>query len=91
MHPDIFSQYASRYDRTREEEYTVQEYLELCKHDPGGYATASERMLSAIGAPELLDTRHDQRLSRIFSNTRPFGAASVASSMSDRSRVAQPL
>ena len=68
MHPDIFSQYASRYDRTREEEYTIQEYLELCKRDPGAYATASERMLMAIGTPELVDTRHDQRLSRIFSN-----------------------
>jgi len=68
MHPDIFSQYASRYDRTREEEYTVQEYLELCKREPGAYATASERMLLAIGEPELVDTRRDQRLSRIFSN-----------------------
>jgi serine protein kinase len=68
MHPDIFSQYASRYDRTREEEFTIQEYLELCQRDPGAYATASERMLTAIGEAELLDTRHDQRQSRIFSN-----------------------
>ncbi|POZ60910.1 PrkA family serine protein kinase [Chromobacterium alticapitis] len=68
MHPDIFSHYAVRYDKTREEEYTIQEYLELCKHDPGGYATAAERMLAAIGEPELVDTRHDSRLSRIFSN-----------------------
>ncbi|MBV8046277.1 MAG: PrkA family serine protein kinase [Paludibacterium sp.] len=68
MHPDIFSQYATRYDRTREEEFTIQEYLELCKQDPGAYATASERMLMAIGEPELVDTRHDSRLSRIFSN-----------------------
>jgi len=66
--PDIFSHYAERYDRTREEEYTVQEYLELCKKDPSAYATAAERMLMAIGEPELVDTRHDQRLSRIFSN-----------------------
>jgi serine protein kinase len=68
MHPDIFSQYASRYDRTREEELTIQEYLELCKREPAAYATASERMLMAIGEPELIDTRHDSRLSRIFSN-----------------------
>lgn len=68
MHPDIFSHYASRYDRTREEEYTIQEYLDICKKDPGAYATAAERMLLAIGEPELIDTRHDQRLSRIFSN-----------------------
>lgn len=68
MPPDIFSHYASRYDRTREEEYTIQEYLELCKRDPGAYATAAERMLAAIGEPELVDTRHDPRLSRLFSN-----------------------
>ncbi|OHX14574.1 PrkA family serine protein kinase [Chromobacterium sphagni] len=68
MHPDIFSHYAVRYDKTREEEYTIQEYLELCKHDSGAYATAAERMLAAIGEPELVDTRHDSRLSRIFSN-----------------------
>ncbi|AVG16774.1 MULTISPECIES: PrkA family serine protein kinase [Chromobacteriaceae] len=68
MHPDIFSHYAVRYDKTREEEYTIQEYLELCKKDPGAYATAAERMLTAIGEPELVDTRHDSRLSRIFSN-----------------------
>ncbi|WP_434628537.1 PrkA family serine protein kinase [Chromobacterium sp. CV08] len=68
MHPDIFSHYAVRYDKTREEEYTIQEYLELCKKDAGAYATAAERMLAAIGEPELVDTRHDSRLSRIFSN-----------------------
>ncbi|WP_287878781.1 PrkA family serine protein kinase [Aquitalea sp.] len=68
MHPDILSHYASRYDKTREEEYTIQEYLEICKRDHSAYATASERMLMAIGEPELVDTRHDQRLSRIFSN-----------------------
>ena len=68
MYPDIFSQYASRYDRTREEEYTIQEYLDICKREPAAYATAAERMLMAIGEPELVDTRHNPRLSRIFSN-----------------------
>ncbi|SMF07261.1 PrkA family serine protein kinase [Pseudogulbenkiania subflava] len=68
MHPDIFSQYASRYDRTREEEYTIQEYLDICKREPAAYATAAERMLMAIGEPELIDTRHNPRQSRIFSN-----------------------
>jgi len=47
---------------------SVQEYLDLCKRDPMAYATAAERMLKAIGEPELLDTRHDPRLSRIFAN-----------------------
>ncbi|MDE2427430.1 MAG: PrkA family serine protein kinase [Burkholderiales bacterium] len=65
---NIFDNYAARYERTREEEYSMQEYLELCKKNPLAYASASERMLTAIGEPELLDTRHDPRKSRIFSN-----------------------
>jgi serine protein kinase len=64
----IFDNYAARYERTREEEYSLQEYLELCKRDRIAYATAAERMLEAIGEPELIDTRHDSRLSRIFAN-----------------------
>jgi serine protein kinase len=64
----IFDNYAARYERTREEEYSLHEYLELCKRDRLAYATAAERMLEAIGEPELIDTRHDPRLSRIFAN-----------------------
>ncbi|MEN3364366.1 MAG: serine protein kinase [Burkholderiales bacterium] len=64
----IFDNYAARYERTREEEYSLQEYLELCKRDRIAYATAAERMLEAIGEPELIDTRHDPRLSRLFAN-----------------------
>jgi serine protein kinase len=64
----IFDNYAARYERTREDEFSLQEYLELCKTDSLTYATASERMLKAIGEPELLDTRIDTRLSRIFAN-----------------------
>ncbi|MES2103424.1 MAG: PrkA family serine protein kinase [Pseudomonadota bacterium] len=64
----IFDNYAARYDRTREEEYSLQEYLELCKKDRLAYASAAERLLAAIGEPEMVDTRHDSRRSRIFSN-----------------------
>ena len=32
------------------------------------YASPAERMLAAIGEPELIDTRNDPRLSRLFSN-----------------------
>ncbi|MFZ6758089.1 PrkA family serine protein kinase [Undibacterium sp. Ji50W] len=65
---NIFDNYTARYERTREEEYSMQEYLDLCKKDRLVYASASERMLAAIGEPELVDTRHDSRQSRIFSN-----------------------
>src|SRR4051812_36275818 len=65
---DIFGNFAARYDRVREEEYSLEEYLELCKKDRSTYATAAERMLMAIGDPGFLDTRNDPMLSRIFQN-----------------------
>ena len=64
----IFDHFQSRYETAKEEEYTLQEYLDLCKKDPTAYASAAERMLMAIGKPQMVDTRKDQRLSRIFSN-----------------------
>ena len=64
----IFTAYQSRFETEREEELSIQEYLEVCKSDPSAYATSAERMLMAIGDPELVDTRLDPRLSRIFSN-----------------------
>jgi len=48
---DVISNFAARYERTREEEYTLEEYLEICKRDKTAYATAAERMLQAIGSP----------------------------------------
>lgn len=64
----IFDNYAARYERTREDEFSLKEYLELCKNDRLTYASAAERMLAAIGEPALIDTRNDTRLSRIFAN-----------------------
>jgi serine protein kinase len=64
----IFSTYQARFEASKEEEFSLQEYLELCKSDKSAYATSPERMLMAIGEPEMVDTRLDLRLSRIFSN-----------------------
>lgn len=64
----IFNHYQDRYKTTQEEVMSLQEYLQLCKSDPSIYASAPERMLAAIGEPELIDTSNDSRLSRIFSN-----------------------
>ena len=64
----IMQHFKNRYESTQEEEFTLEEYLEICKKDPTAYATAAERMLIAIGEPELVDTSRDPRLSRIFSN-----------------------
>jgi serine protein kinase len=64
----VLGRYKKRFDSHLKEEYSLQEYLDLCKRDPSAYASAAERMLTAIGEPALLDTRSDPRLSRIFSN-----------------------
>ncbi|WP_257285878.1 PrkA family serine protein kinase [Endozoicomonas sp. SESOKO1] len=65
---DIFNTYQQRFQSTQQEELTIEEYLALCRKDPSAYANASERMLMAIGEPEMVDTSRDPRLSRIFSN-----------------------
>ena len=65
---DIFSVFARGYDAHREDELTLPEYLEACRDDPTMYATATERLLSAIGEPEMVDTSKDARLGRIFMN-----------------------
>lgn len=64
----IFSDYQTRYEDTEQQEYSLKEYLEICKTDPTAYANAAERLLLAIGEPELIETSKDLRLSRIFSN-----------------------
>ncbi len=65
---DIFSDIQHRYESRKHEEYSLQEYLDLCRNDPLIYANSAERLLQAIGEPELVDTSKDRRLSRIFSN-----------------------
>ena len=51
-----------------QEDLTIEEYLKLCKKDSKVYASPAERMLDAIGNPEVIDTKMDDRLSRIYSN-----------------------
>ena len=65
---DVISHFAARFERTREEELSLEEYLAECKSNPLAYATAAERMLKAIGDPQTVDTRNDPRLSRLFAN-----------------------
>ena len=55
-------------DKTQHKSMTIDEYLDLCKQEPLAYAFAAERMLAAIGTPEIIDTSKDPRSSRIFSN-----------------------
>jgi serine protein kinase len=65
---DLFNLYNQEYTKEKKDEMSLLEYLEACKKDPLHYALAAERMLKAIGEPEVIDTSTDSRLSRIFLN-----------------------
>ncbi|MEN3931061.1 PrkA family serine protein kinase [Microvirga sp. W0021] len=65
---DLFKAYTESYEQRRETEMSLMEYLEGCRNDPMMYASAPERILAAIGEPELVDTSKDTRLGRIFMN-----------------------
>lgn len=65
---DFLENYTRRYVDNKEDELSLQAYLELCKTDPCAYANPAERLLMAIGEPIRVDTRQDPKLSRLFSN-----------------------
>jgi serine protein kinase len=70
MYPvdDLFAAYTRGFEANREAEMTLPEYLEACRDNPLMYSTATERLLAAIGEPEMVDTAKDARLGRIFMN-----------------------
>ncbi len=65
---NILQKAGSRLVSKVETEMSLEDYLKLCKKDKTAYATASERLLMAIGEPNMVDTRKHERLGRIFSN-----------------------
>jgi len=65
---DLFANFLRSYEAQRETELTLAEYLEGCRDNPMMYASAPERLLAAIGDPEVVDTAKDPRLGRIFMN-----------------------
>ncbi|QQX82196.1 PrkA family serine protein kinase [Shewanella sp. KX20019] len=64
----IFEHYQQRYEKKLDEEYSLEEFLSICKEDRCAFASAAERLLIAIGEPELIDTSKEPILSRLFSN-----------------------
>jgi len=64
----LFNAFVSSYQARRETEMPIADYLDACRDDPMLYATAAERLLAAIGEPQMIDTAKDPRLGRIFSN-----------------------
>lgn len=65
---DVFKHFSEIYDRHRVEEMTLRDYLQNCKTDSSLYSSAAERMIEAIGEPEIIDTSRDERMGRIFMN-----------------------
>ena len=66
--PTLLEEFQSSYSATQDAELGLEDYLALCKRDPATYAAAAERMIAGIGEPELVDTRTDPHLGRIFGN-----------------------
>ncbi|MEL6363726.1 MAG: PrkA family serine protein kinase [Pseudomonadota bacterium] len=65
---DVFDLFTENYERAKQEAMSLRDYLLAARDDPMMYASASERMIAAIGEPEVIDTAKDPRLSRIFFN-----------------------
>ena len=65
---DVFELFSDIYDREKRESMSLQDYLLGCRDNPAMYATAPERMITAIGEPEVVDTSSDPRLGRVFLN-----------------------
>ncbi len=62
---NIFDHYRQRYEAAKEE-FTLQEFLTICRQDRSAYANAAERLLMAIGEPVMVDTALEPRLSSLF-------------------------
>ncbi|MEH2539381.1 MULTISPECIES: PrkA family serine protein kinase [unclassified Bradyrhizobium] len=69
MYSDLlFNAVARSFEARSQTDLSMAEYLESCRTDPMRYANAAERLLAAIGEPQMIDTAKDRRLGRIFSN-----------------------
>src|SRR6184192_2393040 len=64
----LFNAFARSFEARSQSDMSMAEYLESCRSDPTAYASAAERMVAAIGEPEVVDTSKDARLGRVFMN-----------------------
>src|SRR6201995_5799609 len=65
---EVFDIFTRDYARERFETMSLRDWLLAARDDKMLYATPAERMVAAIGEPELIDTAQDTRLARLFSN-----------------------
>ena len=65
---DVFDLFSESYTRVKQEAMSLRDYLLAARDNPMLYASPAERMIEAIGEPEMFDTSKDPRLARIFFN-----------------------
>src|SRR5258706_8220849 len=65
---DVFDIFSRDYAREKFDSVSLRDWLLAARDNRMLYATPSERMVTAIGEPELVDTPQDSRLSRLFFN-----------------------
>src|SRR5437762_6928969 len=65
---DVFDIFSRDYARERFETMSLRDWLLAARDDKMLYASPAERLVAAIGEPELIDTAQDSRLGRIFFN-----------------------
>ncbi|MEO0398345.1 MAG: PrkA family serine protein kinase [Pseudomonadota bacterium] len=65
---DVFDLFTESYAKAKQEAMSLRDYLLAARDEPMLYASPAERMVEAIGEPEMFDTSQDPRLSRIFFN-----------------------
>src|SRR5437868_7759621 len=65
---DVFDVFSRDYARERLETLSLRDWLLAARDDRMLYASPAERLVAAIGEPELVDTSQDSRLGRIFFN-----------------------
>ncbi|MCX6783386.1 MAG: PrkA family serine protein kinase [Candidatus Levybacteria bacterium] len=65
---NILEDHLKSFSESQVSDMSLLDFLDLCKTDRMAYATASERMINAIGEPIKVDTSTDPRLARIFLN-----------------------
>ena len=65
---DVFDLFNRDYSREQSETMSLRDWLLAARDDKMLYASPAERMISAIGEQELIDTAQDSRLGRIFFN-----------------------
>jgi serine protein kinase len=65
---DVFDIFTRDYARERYETMSLRDWLLAARDDKMLYAGPAERLVSAIGEAELVDTAQDPRLSRLFFN-----------------------